>query len=389
MILKRPSLSVAAGVFIALLPFLVLPVAADMPTQFDLPKLMGIFLLGNLVFAAALSRVHPVFSVIHGWISISTVITGFGPPQLYFFAYWTAGITFAAWFALQEGGAKERILRIIAGGSVLVAVHCYIQVLWRDPVLQYAPGINPHLPIAFLRQHTLLGAYLAPMCALNAALRRWKSALFLLPICLLAHSNFTLLALGGALSVVLLDFQEGKWWFARLAALAAIVLSGLYRIRPGTFFSHGRVDVWRETISWWWANARWIGRGGGSFRVLYPPRLTALGELVPHTGIQGEGLYSHGAFLQAHNDYVQALFEFGLVGGVVLLLLLATIAFYYSRDGALVGRHRWLLGCQAMLVGFALNAVGNFPWQLAPHFLLGLMSLAVVLHYGWKGETIP
>lgn len=379
----------AVGVFIALLPFLVLPVAADMPTQFDLPKLMGIFLLGNLFFAASLARVHPIFSVIHGWIAFSTVATGFGPPQLYFYAYWLAGVTVAGWFALQEDKAKERVLGIIAAGSVLVAIHCYVQVLWRDPILQYAPGINPHLPIAFLRQHTLLGAYLAPMCALNAALRRWKSAIFLFPICLLAHSNFTLLALGGGLVVVALNYRKAAAlvfrWALPLGAFGMLLLAEL---RPETFFSHGRVDVWRETISWWWGHARLLGRGGGSFRVLYPPHMSPMAELVAHTGIQGEQLYSHGAFLQAHNDYIQALFEFGLVGGVILLALLLLVGRSYLQYGFTVSRPAWLLGCQAMLAGFMLNALGNFPWQLSPHFLLGLMSLAAVLHYGQKDETI-
>lgn len=363
-----------------LLPFFVLPVAADMTVQFDLPKLMGIFLLGNLILARSLSRISVLFALIHGGIALSTIITGFSCPQIYFYVYWTSAAIVGAWFASMGEEQREEILTFVVIGGVLVAAHGYLQVAWRDPVLHYAPGINPHRPIAFLRQHTLFGAFEAPVCCLALALRRWKSAIFIAPLLAIAHSNFTLLAFGAGLFVVLLDWEKGGKIAAAFTAVGATVLGILCWLRPQTFYSHGRVDVWRETLSWWWNHARWVGMGGGSFRILYPPRLTPDYQLIPHTGIQGEQLYSHGAFWWAHNDYIQALFEFGLSGGALMLAVILGVFWALWNGFQFKGKRRSVLGCQAMLAAFMANALGNFPWQIAPHCLLAVISLATVLH---------
>lgn len=372
-----------------LLPFFVLPVAADMSTQFDFPKLVACFLLGNIVLGAWLARAHPIFLLIHAGITVSTVVTGYGSPQLYFYAYWTAGAVFACWVADLDRGGLETILGFMVASGVVVAAHCYIQVFWHDPLLHYAPGINNHLPIAFLRQHTLLGAFLAPVACLALGMRRYKCFLFMLPILFLAHSYFTILALCAGCAVIALDRSWGLRFLLSLIPASVLGVVGVYLLRPQTFYSHGRLDVWQQTISWWWHHARWVGSGGGSFRVLFPPALDRSGNLISGTGIQDPALYQHGAFWQAHNDYIQALFEFGLLGFVIVLLptLLTAITAFW-RGFQWKDKPGFVLGCQAMLAGFMANALGNFPWQLAPHYLFALTALAVTVKYSSERSTI-
>lgn len=79
----------------------------------------------------------------------------------------------------------------------------------------------------------------------------------------------------------------------------------------------GRVALWKDSLRLW-RDHLWLGVGMGSFATVYPRYQTEPSELVTE---------------HAHNDYLEALTETGLMGGVLMLAALAT--FLLSAFGNL------------------------------------------------------
>ena len=96
-------------------------------------------------------------------------------------------------------------------------------------------------------------------------------------------------------------------------------------------------------------------------------------------------------FLQSHNDYLQVIFEYGYLGVAIVGTVLGAACVHlwkywlraHNKETPIEVR-----GAQAMLCGFLVNAIGNFPFQLAPHFFLATLCLAVILKYSREKGTL-
>jgi putative inorganic carbon (hco3(-)) transporter len=137
-------------------------------------------------------------------------------------------------------------------------------------------------------------------------------------------------------------------------AMAAIVVSPA---RPLGQTVAGRAYIVR--VAWPHAfEAPVVGRGPGAFEWLYPGwERAARGEhrgLPPFAGPQQH----------AHNDYLEALIERGLLGPVTIMIILATCfrnGWRYARDGTQDASI--VVGAVAMLAALAAIACVDFPLE--------------------------
>jgi len=119
----------------------------------------------------------------------------------------------------------------------------------------------------------------------------------------------------------------------------------------------GRKEWWTAGLTFWWTKAAWwqrlLGFGADAWIVFSQ---TYLGEIQKFSKEEVHDGYSYVVMPHAHNDYVQVLFDRGLIGlGCVLGYLSTSL---YALAG--LGGEAWGL----FLVGMTLCAVafGNFPW---------------------------
>jgi O-antigen ligase len=187
------------------------------------------------------------------------------------------------------------------------------------------------------------------------------NAAFLL--CFLPFQRNLLLALFMVLPAFI--FQHGLTCVLMLAAMAIVGLSrwflvlaaiGAWVFRGQLVHQQERIDIARLTLEYMWQVTNpWFGAGFGSY-VFYGPLIT----LPKHYAEQ---------FLSAHNDYVQVLFEHGLVGA----LLLAGIIFgaYRRLD------REWRLSLVALLA----FGITYFPMEIPVVLIWGL----VIIGRAFKG----
>lgn len=103
---------------------------------------------------------------------------------------------------------------------------------------------------------------------------------------------------------------------------------------------------------------RWLfGHGLGTFKIKFPER---------------QKLKDFGAFVYAHNDFLQFLYETGIVG---FFLLIGTIAVPLANIKPVDKEKSILLGS---LLLFGLAAMISFPAHIAPTALVGMIAFALL-----------
>ncbi len=154
--------------------------------------------------------------------------------------------------------------------------------------------------------------------------------------------------------------QEGRvTWpiFYGSAALALFVLGVGYALDPVHFFhSTGRFQAWRTIFDWWYSSGKILFGHG-----------TGMGSVVFYNAARSD--MSFGPFYWAHNDYLQILFDNGVVGLASFL-----IALFYTLKKAF--DRPWLF---ASLSGYAATMLFNFPLHVPVHAIVG----AALVWFAW------
>jgi hypothetical protein len=165
----------------------------------------------------------------------------------------------------------------------------------------------------------------------------------------------------GVFSVVVLSyaFAKMKWkslWL--LIPVAAVFVVGYLDQKERLFNGSGRFETWGVLFQWWWKNVSpWTGYGIGASVTTVP---------IIQKMIQD---WRWGFFLWIHCDYLQLLFEGGVLMLVSALLAAGAVAIKSFHSPRLFAS--WMGMC-------ALSAV-NYPLHLPVHALVGmcLVYLAV------------
>lgn len=356
------------GLAIFAVPFFVYPYFPE-EMQIDAPKWMALYLFGNLLFSLfLLNYLNPLFSLFHAIISFSALFTGFGSYQIYPLVQWTGGLLFTLWFMQEKRETHLFVFKMIVFSCLLMSALAFLQTQDLDPIFRYGEGIDRTHPTGMMGQHTKFGPFVAAGASIALSFG-WVWAFIPLTImCLWTGSSFSIAALIAGFMVVLK--YQSKTLFKYTMAGGLLLLAMLYFIPEAAslFYGQGRKEVWDATIRAWLIDRPLMGFGPGSYYFVFADNYEPMAAK------------QHGAFGHAHNEYIQALFEYGALGVIGLVCtLLCLFHGYLIGWWRAVKQDKEIVAAQAALAAILVNAIGNFPLQLAPTFIIAMLSMALVL----------
>lgn len=187
---------------------------------------------------------------------------------------------------------------------------CQLQLLRLDPIfarLDEPLGIVE--PVGFMRLRASLGLLASVIAPASILLSPWA---LIVSLPLLYYSKASAAALAFLVGVgAVLWFKIPRRLFV-LAGIGLLIAGSVYLWtidRPDKTSSFSRFEVWGVAASYTLKVSPFFGNGAGSFR-----------EFEPHTDqkTSDEKL----RWIWVHNEFIQAFFEFGLVGLVIIVLFL-------------------------------------------------------------------
>jgi O-antigen ligase len=307
----------------------------------------------------------------------------------------------AAFREMGEGRWRRRLMITVVGTGVAITVVALLQAVSPEPHKIYGlwrPGsdwavFGPYVNRSHFAGYLVMAAPLAIGFALEALSRlrrawegrrrpwlllgeaegsaavRWAAVVMVLVAGLLAaQSRGGVSAFGlAALSLPLVSRRRRRTGLAVLflAALgiAWIGLGGVLTAFETRGVRASRLDLWRDMLP---IVPRFpvFGVGWNAFSTVYPWYQT-----IWRTEWIG----------QAHNDYLQALLDGGLVGLAIVAALLATVL---RASLARARRDPLDLGLFGALLGFALHEVVDFNGQIPPNAATWVALAALALAGG-------
>lgn len=178
------------------------------------------------------------------------------------------------------------------------------------------------------------GCLLACLTPFLTYLEKGKGFLFL-PIAILAiylsHASVPIGALAVALFVMCSTwnrFSIKKRFF--FAVLIAAVLIGVGRFHDDQLFDSAlRFPAWKSFMPLWWNTANlFTGFGPGSWSVLIPNYQLVTGFGINYTVNPPLGYF----WTFAHNEWLQTLFEFGVIGLVLAVLIFVKCLLIFFKN---------------------------------------------------------
>lgn len=161
------------------------------------------------------------------------------------------------------------------------------------------------------------------------------------------------------------DWREIRMAFVLITPVAVMSVFALsyHKIGMQLFTAPYRIEWWTKIMGWWWENANvWFGTGLGTYFYLGPGIQKTLEPSNPHV------------MLWMHNDWLQILFETGIIG------LALTLAVYFK-----VLRRTWKVDYTSfqtlVLIGASMCAYYPLHWYLTSVFA------AFVLRLGLSSNT--
>ncbi len=251
-------------------------------------------------------------------------------------------------FARSESCLWEKWL---AGATVLQLFWGALQILKIDPIFTNALTFYERLPVGFLGQHTIFGAWIAPLAWFWFGKKRRLLFVFCTAGAFATGSAFTALSWLCGLIAYLIWNKPWRAWLALPTLILAAIFGATSKLE---FFNDQlRYQVWRRALS---ASLYrpWFGYGMDSFRREFP-YLQGV-DTVP--------------WMQAHNEYLELLFDAGLVG--IVLAFIAFCGLWLSRKNW--WRQDYALPWFLILIALMANGIGNLTFHIAPMALLGTVA---------------
>lgn len=174
-----------------------------------------------------------------------------------------------------------------------------------------------------------------------------------------------------------------KWAIGGAVAVSCFMLLGVGVMYPQKLQSvKSRLFTWKLTMKGVW-KAPLFGHGAGTFGNVYQQvQGSYFRNLANNPKKLNSGrwrLARHNR--QAHNEYLQVLFETGLIGfGLFLLAIAMALREFlgsYLSPGNLE-RLRWYPLFGSIFIGGLVEALTGFPFQVTPTAMLITFSLAVI-----------
>jgi O-antigen ligase len=361
--LKREYL-IGAGFLI--LPFLFLSGAVNEP--FRVAKEMGLFAFAGIIAAVWLKeKIHPIASLTILFCVYNMCTTGFGPAQKEETLFVIAALAVSYQVLKLNELERKTIIKALVISGLLQAIYGYLQMANLDPIFRRLSTNEFLYPVGFLGQPTLFGPYIAMATTGALFLGWWWVAAICAASALCTTSSFTALSLGvGVLTFAYLTNKTKLLKVIIACGFIGVFSLLIFRNNPivsNLLYSHNRGYVWSQAIRVTLQNKPITGFGIGSFKAIYY-------QIEPEVYRR-----SNGAFLQAHNDYVQIFFEGGFVG--LSIALYAVALFIYKLLLNNLSDSQRAFG--AIGLCFFVDSLGSFPLYLSPLGLIMAVSLIIVI----------
>jgi O-antigen ligase len=309
---------------------------------------------------------------------------------------WIGAAALVGWSLALDARRLQRLLLGLLVPASLLALLGIVQFHKIFQPLQFT-GISydPRLAVTSLAGNPGdLGAYLVlPGLIAQWAVFRWRGrtrilAGVALALCLYAVVLTQTLAALAALAVgsvllwaFLLPRRQAMLLFGGGAALALVLALAVtpLRVRIAAKASQalsgdwnsvltGRLDGWRAAL-WMVREHPWTGVGHGAYRPEYVP---VLNELLDR-GVQMYPMHIQPVFANAHNEYLEAVAEWGLLGIAALAwglwVLVASLRRAPKDDGQALA---W-----AGVAALAVLSFVYFPFRIA------LLAFPALLFLSW------
>lgn len=245
-------------------------------------------------------------------------------------------ISITLFYSLQKRVFLSKLRYYFIASAVLNSVLIIIQ----SYLGKFKTGTlgNPSMTASYL-------ALIAPLCG------RW-GALFIIPIFYCQSSVGFLAFFVATISYLFLHHRNYIKYLVLLTIPA-------YFIKDFSSDS-GRYSIWRLGLKYWWSDANhWIGLGPGTTRVF-----------LPHTQVKyGYMPHLKEIWIWFHNDFLQVLFEQGVIGlCATLVIVVFAIKKSYQKKRDLF----------PTVMAFLVVAYFNYPSQLPLQALFLAWVLALL-----------
>lgn len=233
------------------------------------------------------------------------------------------------------------------------AIWGLLQIFRIDPLFNVNDFRYEGLPAGFLGQHTFFGLLMCALALIWLSQKQKLAALICLLFILASASAFSLLSFFVGFCGWLIWKKKIKLAASLIAFSIAALFIG-YTWSVSFFDDNGRYIIWRMLLDAVFERPL-FGYGFGSFSLEFHTH---------HQGIGGE------PWLQAHNEYLELLFDTGIVGlffGIIVAALpFMKIKSWWRKDE--------MLPYFLVYICLLSNALGNFPFHYAPFALYGITS---------------
>jgi O-antigen ligase len=322
---------------------------------------------------------------------------------------WIGAAAVIGWSLALEPRRLERLLAGLLIPASLLALLGILQFHRIFQPLQFT-GIefDPRLAVTSLAGNPGdLGAFLVLPCLIAQwAVFRWRGrsrvlAALALVLCLYAVAltqtlaALAALALGSALLwALLLPRRQAALIFGGGAALALVLALAIGPLREriaakagqaaaGDWNSvlTGRLDGWRAAL-WMFREHPWTGVGHGAYRPEYVP---ALNDLLDR-GIQMYPQHIQPVFANAHNEYLEAVAEWGIAGIAALAWGLWVLVTALRRGSSRSTGEEGQALAWAGVAALAVLSFVYFPFRVALIAWPALLFLSWVFRRGDLGE---
>ncbi|HNR38150.1 MAG TPA: O-antigen ligase family protein [Acidobacteriota bacterium] len=397
----------AAYAVVIVVPLLVIP---GLETPFSTPKTIVLAAwvalgLAALVWARAnpLARLDPVlFALLAGWlgaVALSALTGAAASPA----ALLAAVLPAAAFIVLLGLRPKpDGLMRAAAAAGLAVALVAVLQWAGADPFRLFgwtgpAGGSDRLRVFATLGNPNFVAAFLtAALPAVWAAARTlappWRLALIVPGAALVTGG---ILATGSRAPVAAVLAWAG-WALLRsaarrtrlalglalgLAAAGALVVM-LSTARPLDETMRGRAHIWRTALAHV-TEAPWLGFGPGGFELFFPRWETDRLAAAPATERRFAGLAAH-----AHNDYVEALVDHGVLG-LALFVAFPAVMLWRFAAARKAEPTAAAAGAAAGAVGVLAVACVDFPFHRPAETFFFWLYLSIVCDAILSFPTAP
>ena len=366
------------GLSIAIVPFAILPMRDMRLFQVELAVCLALLTGLSGLFTQTIKPVANIFLFllvgylgIHAMISPKPDIQLFGmavenfwmyKPLFYILSYF---ILIYAISGMQLSHLHIKlILNMMMYAGLIQAVYCILQFFYIDQLF----GLNHHDPIGrvagFLGNPTLVAQFIALTVPLTLYNKKIIYTVIMLIAIAMTDSQMAFVAVTGGVLVYYAMKSKRSMKFAISLMIAICLFLSLGGMRY--FNDSSRFEHWTKIT-----------------KEVNTPIDNANGQSFPLTGV-GIGSFAytyhiknHNNYQQAHNDYLEWLFNTGLIGLALLLLsiiwMLKDTVWDYLRFGIKVSRYRRSLISSFACV--AIGAFGTFVWQIGP---IALYSAIIV-----------